>query len=134
MYEVVQQDKPIVPPKVHLGLDEQIVDETAVQNPYAAALQKDIDSEYHEEPLSALNKADLSWSILTTHVQYTTAIQYSCFKLMNDSPLFRNFKEKQFDETECVEDVSDEHFKEVSCELQTSSNFEEHVNMTTMYL
>ena len=134
VYEAVQQDKPVVPMKVHLGLDEQIVAETAVQNPYAAALQKNIDSEFQEELLSALNEADLSWSILTTHVQYTTAIHYSWFKPMNDSPLFRNFKEKQFHETECVEDVSDEHFEEVSCELQTSSNFEEHVNVTTTYL
>ena len=53
---------------------------------------------------------------------------------MNDSPLFQSFKESNFSETECVEDVSNEHFKEVSCELNHSSNFEEHVNVMTTYL
>ena len=108
--------------------------ETALLNPYSAALQKNVDSEFQEEPLLALNEADLSWSILTTHVQYTTAAQYSFFKPMNDSPLVRNFKEQDFDKSECVEDMSDEHFEEVSCELQNSSNFEEHVEVTTTYL
>ena len=136
VYEAVQQDKPVVPMKVHLGSDQSIqnVAETALLNPYSAALHKNFNSEFQEEPLSALNEADLSWSILTTHVQYKTAVQYSCFKPMNDSPLFQNFKEQDFDENECVEDMSDEHFDEVSCELQNSSNFEEHVDVTTTYL
>ena len=56
--------------------------ETASQNPYSAALHRTFDSEFQEELLSALNEADLSWSILTTHVQYTTAAEYSCFKPM----------------------------------------------------
>ena len=30
--------------------------------------------------------------------------------------------------------MSDEHFKEVSCELSNSSNFEEHVDVMTTYL
>ena len=88
------------------------------------------DSEFQEEPLSALNEADLYWSILTTHMQYMTAAEYSCFKPMNDSPLFQSFKEQNFSERECVKDISDEHIKEVSCELTNSSNFEEHVNVT----
>ena len=44
--------------------------------------------------MSVLNDADLSWSILTTHVQYAKAVEYSCFKPMNDSPLFQNFKQQ----------------------------------------
>ena len=48
---------------------------------------------------------------------------------------FKNLKKiLNFNETECVKDVSDEHFEEVSCELQMSSNFEEHVDITTKYL
>ena len=136
VYEAVQQDKPVVPIKIKLGSDQSIQNmvETASLNPYSAALHKNFDSEFQEEPLSALNKADLFWSILTTHVQYVTAAQYSCFKPMNDSPLFQNFTEQNFSENECVEDVSDEHFEEVSCELNNLPNFEEHVNVTTTYL
>ena len=33
-----------------------------------------------------------------------------------------------------LEDLSNEHFEEVSCELQNTSNFEEHIDVTTTYL
>ena len=70
MYETVQQDKAVVPMTVHLGSDKSIqnVAEKALLNPYYAALHKNFESEFQEEPLTALNDADLSWSILTTHV------------------------------------------------------------------
>ena len=90
---------------VHLGSDKLIqnVAETALLNPYSAALHKNFDSEFQEEPLTALNDADLSWSILTTHVQYKTAVQYSCSKPLNDSPLFQTFDKQNFDESEYVQ-------------------------------
>ena len=53
---------------------------------------------------------------------------------MNNSPLFQGFKEQNFTDAECVQGVSDEYFKEVSCELSNSSNFEEHVNVMSTYL
>ena len=136
VYEAVQQDKPVVPMTVVLGSDKSIqnVTETALLNPYSAALHKNFDSEFQEEPLTALNDADLSWSILTTQVQYKTAVQNCCFKPLNDSPLLCTFEKQNFDESECVEYMSAEHFEEVSCELQNSSNFEEHVDVTTNYL
>ena len=135
VYKAIQQDKLVAPMNICLGSGQsQNMVETASQIPYSAALHKNFDSEFQEEPLSALNEADLSWSILTTHVKYTTPAEYSCFKPMNHSPLFHNFKEKSFSETECVKDVSDEHFKEVSCELSYSSNFEQHVDVMTTYL
>ena len=40
---------------------------------------------------------------------------------------FKAIKEQNFIDAECVQDVSNEHFKEVSCELSNLSNFEEHV-------
>ena len=39
-----------------------------------------------------------------------------------------------FTDAECVQDVSDEHFEEVSCKLNNSSSFEEHVDVMTTYL
>ena len=108
--------------------------ETAASNPYAAALHRDLDSEFQEESMSAVYEADLSWSILTTQVKYTKASENSCFKPMNDSPLFQGFKEQNFTDAECVQDVSAEHFEEVSCELSNLSNFEEHVDVMTTYL
>ena len=95
VYEAIQQDKPVVLMKINLGSDESIqnMSQPASLNPYSAALHKNFDSEFQEEPMSALNEADLSGSILTIHVQYTKAAEYSCFKPMNNSPLFQNFKE-----------------------------------------
>ena len=121
---------------VVLGSDKSIqnVIETALLNPYSAALHKNFDSEFQEEPLTALNDADLYWSILTTQVQYKTAVQNCCFKPLNYSPLFCTLEKQNFNVNECVEDVSAEHFEEVSCELQNSSNFEEHVDVITTYL
>ena len=136
VYEAIQQDNPVVPMKTNLGSDELMPNMVtqASQNPYAAALHKNFYSEFQEEPVAALNEADISWSIPTTHVQYKKAAEYSCFKPMNHSPLFQIFKQSNFSETDCVEDVSSEHFEHVSCELNHSSNFEEHVNVMTTYL
>ena len=84
--------------------------------------------------MSDLNETDLSWSILTTQVKYTEGCEKSWFKPMNDSPLFQGFTEINFTDAECVQDMSNEQFEEVSCELINSSNFEEHVDVTTTYL
>ena len=123
VYEAIQQERPVYPTKISLGLDRtrQLLSETA--NPYAAALKRDLDSEFQEELMSGLNETDLSWSILTTQVKYTEASEKSWFKPMNDSPLFQGFTEQNFTDAECVEDVSNEHFEEVCCELNNSSNF-----------
>ena len=122
------------PTKISLGLDitRQLLSETA--NPYIAALQRKLDSEFQEEPMSNLNETDLSWSILTTQVKYTEGCEKSWFKPMNDSPLFQGFTEINFTDAECVQDVSEEQLGEVSCELKNSSNFEEHVDVMTTYL
>ena len=134
VYEAIQQERPVYPTKISLGLDRtrQLFSETA--NPYAAALKREIDSEFQEEPMSDLNEADLSWSILTTHIKYTEGCEKSWFKPMNDSPLFQGFTEINFTDAECVQDVSKEQFEEVSCELNNSSNFKEHVDVMTTYL
>ena len=65
---------------------------------------------------------------------YRSAVQGCCFKSLYDSPLFCTFEKQNFDENECVADVSTEHFEEVSCELQNSSNFEEYVDVIITYL
>ena len=102
VYEAIQQDRPVYPTKISLGLDRtrQLLSETA--NPYAAALKGDLDSEFKEEPMSGLNKADLSWSILTMQVKYSKTSEKSWFKPMNDSPLFQGFTEQNFTDAECV--------------------------------
>ena len=84
--------------------------------------------------MSDLNETDLSWSILTTQVKYTETSKKSWFKPMNNSALFQGFTEQNITDAECVEDVSNVHFEEVCCELNTSSNFKEHIDVMTTYL
>ena len=57
VYEAIQQDRPVYPTKISLGLDRtrQLLSETA--NPYVAALKRDLDSEFQEEPMSGLNES-----------------------------------------------------------------------------
>ena len=134
VYEAIQQERPVYPTKISLGIDRtwQLLTETA--NPYAPALKRDLDSEFQEEPLSDLNDTDLSWSILITQVKYVKHSGNSWFKPMMIAHCFKASQNINFTDAECVEDVSDEHFEELCCELNTSSNFEEHVNVTTTYL
>ena len=93
VYEAIQQERPVYPTKISLGLDRtrKLLSETA--NPYLAALKRDLDSEFQEEPLSDLYETDISWSILTTQVKYTETSEKSWFKPMNDSALFQGFTE-----------------------------------------
>ena len=70
---------------------------TALQNPYTAALQNEVDSEFPQELRAVLQDADLLWSILSTNVHYTTPPQDQCFNMMTDSPLFLKFEPKSFD-------------------------------------
>ena len=54
--------------KIKLGLDRSIqpMSEPGCNQIYMpVTLHKNFDSEFQEEPVSALNDADLSWSILT---------------------------------------------------------------------
>ena len=64
-YEAIQQDRPVYPSKISLGLDRttHLLSESAASNPYATALHKNLDSEFQEEPVSALNDADNTCAI-----------------------------------------------------------------------
>ena len=41
-------------------------------NPYKEALIQEVDGHSHEEPLLEIKKCDLTWSILSTEIDYTT--------------------------------------------------------------
>ena len=84
--------------------------------------------------MSALNDADLSWSILTTHVQYTKAAEYSCFKPMNDSRCFRVSNNKILVKLNVLKMSVVNTLKKFLGVLSNSSNFEEHVNVMTTYI
>ena len=56
---------------VHIDkLVDKIVDVSA--NPYQEALTQELDSHLHEEPSLEMKRCDLTWSILSTEIDYTT--------------------------------------------------------------
>ena len=41
-------------------------------NPYKEALTQEVDGHLHEKPSLEMKKCDLTWSILSTEIDYTT--------------------------------------------------------------
>ena len=73
VYEAVENNVPVTPLRVELRSENAAVagaKDTASMNPYAAALFTQCDTEFQEEPTTALANADLMWSLLGTEVQY----------------------------------------------------------------
>ena len=58
-------------------------------NPYKEALTPEVDGHLHEEPSHEMKKCDLTWSILSTEIDYTTNKHGSPYTEMNSSTLYR---------------------------------------------
>ena len=59
----------------------------AVLDSFSKAYCKPIDSQLQQEPLWHMNNAELTWSILSTELNYTEPKIQSPFKTINNSPL-----------------------------------------------
>ena len=126
---------PVTPLRVELRSENAAVagaKDTASMNPYAAALFTQCDTEFQEEPTTALANADLMWSLLGTEVQYKCPFEEFSFREMNDSPIYSEFDTEISGKAE--EDYSEDLYEEVYSTLQVSSDFEENVDVTTTYL
>ena len=64
VYEAVQSGKPV-------NIDQLAIDDSEV-NPYHKGLCAMVDAELFQEPRLEMDQCDLNWSILSTHVDYTT--------------------------------------------------------------
>ena len=99
-------------------------------NPYKEALTQEVDGHLHEEP----TKCDLTWSILSTEIDYTTNKDNSPYAEMNMSNLYNKLQE---DEQLIIEDSSDqwdERFEEVTYSLHYSHKFDDTNDVSTTYL
>ena len=67
VYEAVTNDKQVNP----LDVNSRVNDLSKVINPYTVGLRTDTDSTLKKEPSSEMKKCDLTWSILSTVVDYT---------------------------------------------------------------
>ena len=64
-------------------------------NPYKEALTQEVDDHLHEEPSLEMKKCDLTWSILSTEIDYTTNKDYSPYAEMNTSNLYNKLQEDE---------------------------------------
>ena len=71
VYEAVQSGKPVQPFVSHVNTDQLAIDDNEV-NPYHKGLCAMVDTELFQEPRLEMDQCDLNWSILITHVDYTT--------------------------------------------------------------
>ena len=103
-------------------------------NPYKEALTQEVDDHLHEEPSLEMKKCDLTWSILSTKIDYTTNKDGSPYTEMNSSNLYNKLSD---DEQLIIEDSSDQwddRFEEVTCTLHYSHKFDDTNDVSTTYL
>ena len=76
----------------HLAVNSQVDELFKVVNPYNVGLRTSTDSTLKKESSSEINKCDLTWSILSTVVDYTKKNKDSPHKEMNHSPIHSRFE------------------------------------------
>ena len=87
VYEAVENGEQVKPLSVNSSIDEQ----DSIFNPYTIGLRTNTDSSFKKEPAMELKKCDLTWSILSTVVDYTECGKSSPYKEVNHSPVYSKF-------------------------------------------
>ena len=131
VYRSVKNGTQVKP--VHIDkMVDKIVDVSV--NPYQEALTQELDSNLHEEPSLEMKRCDLTWSILSTEIDYTTDKDNSPYSEMNTSNLYNKLQEDEQLITESSSDQWDERFEEVTCSLHYSHKFDDTNDVSTTYL
>ena len=131
VYRSVKNGTQVKP--VHIDkMVDKIVDVSV--NPYQEALTQELDSNLHEEPSLELKRCDLTWSILSTEIDYTTNKDDSPYSEMNTSNLYNKLQEDEQLITESSSDQWDERFEEVTCSLHYSHKFDDTNDVSITYL
>ena len=103
-------------------------------SPHKESLTQEVDGHLHEEPSLEMKKCDLTWSILSTEIDYTANKDDSPYTEMNTSNLCNKL---QGDEQLITEDSSnqwDERFEEVTCSLHYSHKFDDTNDVSITHL
>ena len=103
-------------------------------NPYKEALTQELDGHLNEEPSLEMKKCDLTWSILSAEIDYTSNKDNSPYTEMNTSNLYNKLQEDEQLITEDSSDQWDERFEEVTCSLHYSHKFDDTNDVSTTYL
>ena len=88
-YEAVTNGEQVDPLAVNSRVDEL----SKVVNPYTVGLRTNTDSTLKKEPFLEKKKCDLTWSILSTVVDYTENDKDSPYKEMDHSPVYSRFED-----------------------------------------
>ena len=117
VYRSVKNGTQVKPVHIYKMVDK-IVDVSV--NPYQEVLTQELVSHLHEEPSLEMKRCDLTWSIPSTEIDYTTDKDNSPYSEMNTSNLYNKLQEDEQLITESSLDQWDERFEEVTCSLHYS--------------
>ena len=81
-----------------------------------------------------MKKCDLTWSILSTVVDYTENDKESPYKEMNYIPVYSRFADTKDLIYDDPANLWQERFEEVSCNLYTRNKFDDNNDVSTTYL
>ena len=130
VYEAVENGEQVKPLSVNSSVDEQ----DSIFNPYTIGLRTNTDSSLKKEPAIEMKKCNLTWSILSTVVDYTECGKSSPYKEVNHSPVYNKFtstKDLVYDE---ATDHWQERYEDVSCNLYARNEFDDNNDVSTTYL
>ena len=130
VYEAVANGKQVNPLAENSRVDEL----SKVVNPYTVGLRTDTNITLKKEPSSEMKKCDLTWSILSTVIDYTENDKDSPYKEMNHSPIYSRFESAQDLIIDEQSDLWNERYEEVSCNLHSSHKFDDTNDVSTTYL
>ena len=131
VYQSVKNGTQVKPVHISRKVDKSV--DVSV-NPYKEALTQEVDGHLHEEPSLEMRKCDLTWSILSTEIDYTTNKDGSPYTEMNSSNLYSKLSEDEQLITEDFSDQWDERFEEVTSTLHYSHKFDDTNDVSTTYL
>ena len=89
VYEAVENGEQVNPLSVNSRVDEL----SKVVNPYTVGLRTNTDPTLKKEPFLEMKKCDLTWSIISTVVDYTENDKDSPYKEINHSPIHSRFED-----------------------------------------
>ena len=130
VYEAVENGEQVKPLSVNNSVDEQF----PIVNPYTIGLRINIDSSLKKEPALEMKKCDLTWSILSTVVDYTECDKSSPYKEVNYNPVYSKFtgtKDLVYDE---ATNHWQERYEDVSYNLYARNKFDDNNDVSTTYL
>ena len=130
VYETVENGEQVNPLAENSRVDEL----SKVVNRYTVGLRTNTDSTLKKEPFLEMKKCDLTWSILSTVVDYTENDKDSPYKEMNHSPIYSRFEDTRDLILDEQSDIWNERFEEVSCNLYSSNKFDDTNDVSTTYL